>query len=204
MALSSYSDLASAIAGWLNRADLTARIPEFIALAEAEFNREMRTLEMESRATATLTSDAVAVPDDFLGLRSIQIDNTALDYITPSELFEDATTGTPIFYTVSDGQFFFRPAPSSGTVTIDYYAVIPELTSVDTSNWLLLKHPDLYLFATLLQAEFYGWNDTRLPLIKSRVEEIMDQITGAVSKERYGGRRLVAKSRVPQVRNIRA
>lgn len=205
MALSTYANLLTAVASWLNRADLTATIPDFIRLAEAEFNRRLRTIEMEARVTATLTSDAVAVPADFMGLRSISIANTALEYVPPSEIFEDISTGGyPTRYTVTDGQFFFRPAPSSGDVDIDYYASIPALTVSNTTNWLMTKHPDLYLFATLAQAEFYGWNDDRLGLVKGRVDELIDQINAATHRERHGGRRLTAKHRVTVFNQIRA
>lgn len=199
MALANYADLLAAVANWLNRTDLTARIPEFITLAEVEFNRSLRTIEMEARSTATLTGAAIAVPADFIGLRSISIANTRLDYITPGEAFEDEATGTPTRYTVSDGQFFFRPAPSSGTVTIDYYASIPALTASNTTNWLMTKHPDLYLFATCAQAEFYVVNDDRVAAWKARAEEIMAQIGMATNKERYGGRRLIMRPRVVSV-----
>jgi hypothetical protein len=205
MALSTYANLLTAVAGWLNRTDLTSNIPDFIALAEAEFNRRLRTIEMEARATATLTSDAVAVPTDFIGLRSIKIANTKLEYAPPSEIYDDETTGGyPTRYTVTDGQFVFRPAPTSGTVVIDYFATIPALTVSNTTNWLMTKHPDLYLFATCAQAEFYLVNDARVPAWKGRTEELIEQINSAVAKERYGGRRLVAQHRVPQARNILA
>jgi hypothetical protein len=196
VALANYSDLLAAVASWLNRTDLTAFIPDFIRLAETEFNRTLRTMEMESRSTATLTSDAVAVPTDFIGLRSIQIDDTRLDFITPAELFEDETTGYPTRYTVSDGQFFFRPAPSSGVVTIDYYASIPALTVSNTTNWLMTKHPDLYLFAVLAQAGFYIRDADMVADAKDRAEQLMGEIGVAVQKERYGGRRLVMRPRV--------
>jgi hypothetical protein len=203
MALANYTDLLAAVAGWLNRTDLTATIPDFIKLAENEFNRTLRTIEMEATAALTITSGAVAVPADFLGAKSLYIANTLLDYITPGEALEDDSTGVPRWYTIVDGQFVFRPSQST-TGTLYYYQSIPALTSGNTTNWLMTKHPDLYLFATLAQAEFYGWNDDRLPLVKSRTEEIMEQINKAATKERYGGRRLVTQSRVPQARNIRA
>lgn len=206
MALANYADLLSAVAAWLNRgSDLDSRIPDFIKLAESEFNRKLRTMEMEARSTATLTSDAVAVPSDFIGLRSIAIDDTALEYVPPNEIFDDDSTGGyPTRFTVTDGQFFFRPAPSSGTVNIDYYASIPALTSGATTNWLMTKHPDLYLFATCAQAEFYLVNDARVPLWKARTEELIEQINAATQKERYGGRRLTTRHRVPVFDQIRA
>ena len=41
MAISTFAELSTAAANWLDRSDLTDRIPEFIALAEARFNREI-------------------------------------------------------------------------------------------------------------------------------------------------------------------
>jgi hypothetical protein len=206
MALSNYSDLLSAVSGWLNRgSDLDTRIPDFIKLAEAEFNRKLRTLEMEITSTATLTGDAIAVPTDFLGLRSIKIDNTALEYVAPSEIYDNEATGSyPTRYTVTDGQFVFRPAPSSGSVEIAYYGALPALTVSNTTNWLMTRWPDLYLFAVCAQAEFYVWNDPRVPLWKARAEEIMEQINRQTFSERHGGRRLAAQHRVGQVSTIRA
>lgn len=203
MALTNYTELLAELANWLNRTDLTGQYPEMIALAEAEFNRRLRTIEMEATATAAVTAGVVALPTGFLGLRSIAWADTYLDFITPGEALEDDSTGTPRYYTIADGQFYFRPA-TDGTVTIAYYAAIPALTVSNTTNWLMTKHPDLYLFGVLAQAEFYGWNDSRAGLVKGRVDELIEQINSGVAKERYGARRLVTQSRVPQVRNIRA
>lgn len=206
MALANYSDLLSAVSGWLNRgSDLDSRIPDFIKLAEAEFNRTLRTIEMEATATSVLSSDSTAVPADFLGLRALSIDNTALEYVPPAEIFDDESTGGyPTRYTVSDGRFIFRPAPTSGTVEITYYQSIPALTSGNTTNWLMTRWPDLYLFATCAQAEFYLVNDARVPLWKARAEEIIEQINQQTLSERHGGRRLATRHRVPVFNQIRA
>jgi hypothetical protein len=42
MAITTYAELQAAAANWLVRGDLTARIPEFITLAEARLNRVLR------------------------------------------------------------------------------------------------------------------------------------------------------------------
>jgi hypothetical protein len=196
MALANYTDLLAAVANWLERGDLTARIPEFITLAEAEFNRRLRTSEMERTATATLTEDRVAVPTDFLGLRSFVLDGvvTRLDYVPPGDFFDIVGSGTPHIYTIADGMFQLRPSVTTGTCRIVYYQSIPPLTSGSPTNWLMTRWPDLYLFSTLMQAEFFGWHDDRLPLIKSRIEEIFAQIAENINMERYGGRRLMPRT----------
>lgn len=205
MALANYSDLLAAVASWLNRTDLTATIPDFIKLAETEFNRRLRTIEMEMRSSTALTTDSQALPADFLGLRSIKIDSTTLEYAPPADIFEDERTGGyPTRYTITDGAFFFRPAPTSGTVKLDYYGSIPALTSTNTTNWLMTKHPDLYLFATCAQAEWFVVNDDRVDAWKARTDELIEQINAATQKERYGGRRLRAQHNVPVFNQIRA
>lgn len=195
MALANYSDLLAAINGWLGRADMNTIAPDLIALAEAEFNRRMATVEMETRASLTLTTESVALPDGFNGIRAISMDETSFEQVTPQYLFDLSSTvaGSPYYFAITDGQIFFRPVPTSALLTIDYYADIPALSPTNTTNWLLTAHPDLYLMASLMQAEFYLWDDKRIPLIKSRVEEIFAQIEQDTAATRYGGRTLVQR-----------
>jgi len=54
-----------------------------------------------------------------------------------------------------------------------YRANLPGLSVSIQSNWLLARRPDLYLYGTLIHAEFYNWNDERLPLIKAAVDEAL-------------------------------
>ena len=51
MSITTYSELKTAVANWLNRDDLTSVIPDFIALTEADMDRKIRHWRMEKRAT---------------------------------------------------------------------------------------------------------------------------------------------------------
>ena len=53
MAIGTYAELQTAVANWLDRGDLTDRIQEFIDLAEARINRNLRLRLMETTATGT-------------------------------------------------------------------------------------------------------------------------------------------------------
>jgi hypothetical protein len=58
MALSSYSELKTSIANWLNRSDLTTEISEdFIVLTEADFNSKLRIRKMVAQTTITIDSE---------------------------------------------------------------------------------------------------------------------------------------------------
>ena len=66
MALSNYTELQASIADTLNRDDLTAVIPDFVRLAEAQLNRVVRHWRMEDRVIATVDSQYTALPTNFL------------------------------------------------------------------------------------------------------------------------------------------
>ena len=77
MALNTYSALRTSIADWLNRDDLTAVIPDFIALAEAQIERRIPIQKLVKRATATVDTAFFAVPSDFISAKSLILTSTS-------------------------------------------------------------------------------------------------------------------------------
>lgn len=183
MALATFSDLKSAAADWINRADLTAVIPTFVTLAEAKFNRELRLRDMLVRAEATTSNEFVAVPADFLENYSLELNmaqigpQQALGFIGPLEakvLKANKITGLVRFYTIIDGAFELLPAPTTDTdVILTYYQKIPALSDTATTNWLLTKSPDLYLYSTLLEAAPYLRDDDRMQMWGSARNQVL-------------------------------
>ena len=108
MAITTYAELQTAVSNWLDRTDLTARVPEFITIAEAEMNRRVRTLDMLTRNDAfTIDSQREDLPTDYLGTKSITLSRTPvvhLVYLTPDRLSQErqrfGSSGIPIYYTV--------------------------------------------------------------------------------------------------------
>lgn len=173
MAISNYTELKDAIADWLNRADLTARIPDFISMAEARFNRTIRTRDMLTRANATTNNEFVPIPVDWLETYKLELPPRAtntpepLMYVGPDEASRfkaSQMVGNPRYFTIIDGAFELIPAPVAGspvTLELTYYARITALSTANPQNWLLLKAPDLYLYASLLNAAPYLNDDDR-------------------------------------------
>lgn len=197
MAISTYAELQTAVANWLDRSDLTDRIPEFITLAEAEFNRRLRTIDMLERDTAfTIDSITETLPEDFLGVKDFYF-NDALTVIKLQELSPDrmsherqrwSSSAIPIYYAVIGGNFEFLPTPNDTyTGTLLYYKRIAALSNTNTTNWLLSAHPDLYLFGALREAEPYVHNDERVPLWHSRYESAMNQLMQQDARASRGG-----------------
>src|SRR5688500_1318788 len=107
MAISTYTELQTAVANWLDRTDIAARVPEFIALAEAQMNRRLRVRQMVTRAEAALGSEFVEAPSDMLepiqlALEMSESDVRLLQYLAPERLLAEKAggiaSGEPEFY----------------------------------------------------------------------------------------------------------
>jgi hypothetical protein len=177
MALANYSDLKASVANWLNRSDLAAAIPDFIALAEAQISRRLvmagPVRAMMGRSDAVVDGEFAAVPADFMGARSMQFaeDRTCvLEYCLPEQIgrkksMADSAMGRPRFFSVVGGEFQFFPAPGEGasyTAELTYWKRLPALSDANPSNWLLALHPDAYLYGALLQSAPYLKDDARI------------------------------------------
>jgi len=199
MAISTKAELQTAVANWLNRSDLTDRIPEFISLAESQLNRLLRTREMLVRSTASASGQYVSIPTDFLELMNIELTSTTppkrLVYIT-SDRSDDYReqqnnkTGTPSYYTIEGTSIQLLPTPSeSVTVQLNYYQDIPALSGLADSgdNWLLLAHPDIYLYGTLMQASPYIMDPQSAQQWDGLLARSMQELQLSDEKSRYAG-----------------
>ena len=206
MAITTYAELQTAAANWLDRTDLTARIPEFIELAEANFNRVIRQPDMVTKNDSfSIASRYTTLPTDTLEIVRIVVDLTpviVLEYLTPEEISERrivmTATGKPYYFTViggSSNQLEVVPSPDSTyTASIVYYTRIPALTDSATTNWLLDSHPDIYLFGTLVEAEPYLKNDERFPVWSGRLNKALGDLRLQGERELHSGSSLRMRS----------
>lgn len=181
MALDSFANLKTAVADWLNKTNLSgvdAKAAEFIVLAEAEMNRDLDTREMTAVATVTISGENMALPADFAGTRSFRINGTPalpLTYCQPEEFDGASGTGKPTRYTITD-RIVFDPVPDAEyEARHRYRRRLPALGTAMSSNWLLKKHPDLYLWCALKQAIVYFRDDDRAT-ISARYREAKDAV----------------------------
>lgn len=206
-AIASFSDLQSEIAAWLDRDDLTARIPTFILMAESYFNRELRTLDMESSYTFTASAEDTSLPDDFLALRDVYLvgpPDRPLKSMSPDALRIDygGNTGIPVAYALVSDSIRLAPVPAdTTTIRIDYYQSIENLSVATPSNWLLLNHPDAYLFTALFYAETFLENPTRAAGHMAIAQGVLDSLKRSSRLSKWGT--APTPTGVAQVRNAR-
>jgi hypothetical protein len=181
MAIGTYAQLQTAIGSWLGHDLFTSQIPDFIALFEAAANRRLRVRQQETSVTLTPSSGVATLPADYLAWRRVTWTGSPrgeLDYVTPSWLqaaYASAASGTPAVFTIEGSSLTVRPVDDTALELL-YYAKVPALSDVATTNWLLTAHPDLYLFGSMVEAELFGVNDERMPLWKARRDETFDEI----------------------------
>lgn len=190
-----YSGLVTSAGLWLNRTDLSAMIPDFILMVEERLNRILRVPEMEESATLTVTDGTAELPTDLREIRHVYWNGDVASEIVPvplSTIRRDyplaAYTNRPQVYAVRGQEIEVAPLPGiDGDLTLLYYEEIPPISSDNEINWLISKHPSIYLYGTLIQAEFFGWNDERLPIIKSAWDEAIDELMVQGVSKRHGG-----------------
>jgi hypothetical protein len=204
MALTTYNELKSSVADWLNRTDLTAVVPDFISLAEAQIERTLRTRQMIVRATASIDSEYSAVPADFLETKSIKLNTSP---VTPLQ-FEsvdalDSMKGTmylangkPLYFGIVGGQIRVLPVPDSTyTAELTYYAKLSKLSSTNATNWLLTQAPDVYLYGALMQAAPYLKDDDRITIWATMYTRGLEELQVADDRGATSGGSILMRSR---------
>jgi hypothetical protein len=203
MALATYTDLQASIANWAHRSDLTAVIPDFVTLAEARISRDLRLRKQIAMTTATTTAgvQAVALPADWLEFENISAQGSPERQLTyvPIEHLDSrfpsgGYSGMPVFYTIEGDSLLLGPIPDTVyTLNIVYYARFPSLLTTAT-NWLMTNHPNIYLFATLIETMFFSQNTEQLQLFTQRYEAELTQLQNVDDRSTHSGSSLRVKT----------
>jgi hypothetical protein len=181
MGLSSYTDLKTALSSHLDRSDLTSYLDDFIDIAESMHQRDIRIREMIVRDNITIDSRQETVPSavlEVISLRLLTTPVTVLEYVNMHEMnrLRQEVTGKPTRYTIHE-EFEFDVTPAETyTGEIIYYGSVTALSGSTSSNAILSKAPDLYLYAALMAAAPFLGADERIQtwgtLYKSGVEAL--------------------------------
>lgn len=160
MSITTNAELIAALDGangYLHRTDLTAKIPDFIRLAESTINRKLKLLlqEAETALTATIGSRLMAVPTRFgtpLNLWCTTYEpRSELIYLNAGDLRVTTTNGESTYYTV-DGAYIAteHPADAAYTYTLRYLTKFDIATT--STNTVLTNYPDVYLYGALVES----------------------------------------------------
>ncbi len=214
MPFDSYAGLQAEIGDYLARTDLTAKIPTFISLAEAKFNRNLFVRQMEQRATALVyplsaEPEYISLPLDFQSMRRVRLSSVSgkprLDFRSGVQIDEYRQNtadvgGQPQFFTIFGDEIELCPTPQdSYTIEMIYRKNIPSLSDSNTTNWLLALAPDAYLYGALLESAPYIKDDDRIGVWAAGLTSVVDGLNnlGTVSTFNAGPLEMRSSGRTP-------
>ena len=183
MAITTYAELVTALdgtSGYLHRTDLTAKIPDFIRLAESKINRKLRILlqEAETTLTATIGSRLMAVPTRFgtpiaLWLETYQPREEML-YVNPELLPVTQSSSASDYYTV-DGAYIAteNPADIAYTYTLRYLTTFDLATT--STNTVLTDYPDVYIYGALMESVSWTQDFDKLGVWQSKFDQAIKE-----------------------------
>ena len=187
-----YTQLVAAIGDLLHRSDLSSAIPNFIMLAEARLNRDLRVRHMEIVLPATaVANNVLTLPAGVVDVKSLWVpgkESAPLDPSSYDAVLAGGLSGVPTMYcrTGADGVFVNGGGDLQGIV----YERIPALGDSNLSNWLIADHPDVYLYGSLIQAAIYTKDDATA--YEAQYTSTLNDVTG-VSKRITGRMRIRAR-----------
>ena len=189
--ITTYTELQSAVADWLNRTDLTTNIQNWIQLTEAEIDRRVKW--STSAASISIATETTPWPSDMAQPRSIRlVTSTGTDYpltVCTSEQLADhraaygTTTGRPMFVCYErTGLIQVSPTPDTGyTAEITYYVGLKaggaNLASAPGGiNYFITSFPDVYLYGCLTHAERFLEHEDAAQRWEAKFNEGVTQI----------------------------
>ena len=195
MTITNFGTLKTAIADTLNRDDMTSVIPQFVSLAQAQFNRKIRSHRQITRGSLTIDGQFEALPADWLETIRITMDanpirvltQISMDDLTRYRTAIDNTTDAPVYFSHNGTDIELFPTPSTSyTGEITYYAKITALSADGDTNWLLTNNPDVYLYGSLVHTAPYLKDDARITVWAALLAQAMDQIEDETAAARFG------------------
>jgi len=193
MAITTYSNLKTTIASYLNREDLTAYLGDFITLAESRLNRELRVREMVEINTSTNTvagTQSYDLPTGYLeALTVIYQSNpfTTLRFMANSDFYNNynssQSSGIPTYFTIVGTKILLGMQPDSAqTLQINHYKKVSALSDSNATNDILTNYPELYLYGALAESSPFLMQDERLQIWAGLYKEALKNANESSSK----------------------
>jgi len=150
MAFADFLDLRTAVIEHVARPDIADVMPRLTQLAETDFNRCFRLRDQITTTTITPVDGLAPLPADYLEMIGV-FDANRCEYIQQPL---QPVRAENEYYSI-DGANIVIPGVQS-ELTVQYYAQLPTISlNMTDTNWLLQKHPDVYLYGVGLEAAKY-------------------------------------------------
>jgi hypothetical protein len=193
--ITSYATLKTTVDSWLNRSDLTSVSETFIQLAESKLRRDPRARKLQTR-TFSVSADDASLPSDFDSLQSLYHDGSTYYgpiVTTGPEVLgrikgDRSASGVPTHAAIVGAAMRFAPVPDTTyNLKMTYWVLLTALSDDAPTNWLLEEHPDVYLYATLLESAPYLKDDPRVATWETQLEKRLEDMHQQTHRQQFSG-----------------
>lgn len=213
MSIVNYSTLQDAIANFLKRDELTARIPEMIVLAEGLIavggvfasNKKAKGLRCDDnfcRITASVSTEYFDKPANFLQMSNFQLNTDPvqrLTYLTPEAMdiwHPESTVSRPKHYSFYGNEIQLKPVPDTTyTAEMAYWYRLAKLADDGDTNDVLINFPGVYLYASLISAESFIGNDKRITNWQNQYVTLINSVNTSSHESDFYGTKIQSKPR---------
>ncbi len=191
----SYSDRGTDV-------ELSSRIDDFLRIVESRVDRVIKVQKMAIRTLLTTVKgqEYYGLPEDFAGLRDIEIRDpdvdgvssscrTTLAYMSPEQMnVHSSIKGDKNeFYTIIANQLQINPTQDGKILELVYYRKLVNLSPAEQINWLSNDNPDVYIFGLMVEISAFVKNAGATELWNGRFKEALGEIDVDDSLSRWSG-----------------
>lgn len=182
---------------------MTARVPDFIALAEARMNDALilKDMEVEENLSSAIGANYVALPTGYVSPKKLWIiidgERKEMWPVAVTALEYDTDNTIPSKWAV-DGANLRFDVPADKVYSMPFrFVKKSNLSDSVTTNPLLLRRPDLYLAGTMVELARYTRDQDLFGVWEPRFIAAMASVKAADSRNKsvaplrteFGGRR---------------
>ncbi len=199
MAISNFGELKAAIPSWVDRSDLSAVMADFVALAEADIRTDLRCPAMEQYTSGTLTGATLAWPTRFLEARALTVAGRNY-YFQPPEVFaaaSDAGSTQRLFTSIGE-TFYVLGGTNGAAYTLIYYQAFAPFSADSDTNWLIVNHPNVYLWASCRQVGIYLSDDAMVSKFSALYQDALGRVASRQKQAAYSGSPLAIRTAISE------
>ena len=172
--MASLAQLTADVQGWLNRRDVAALIPGWIAMAETDMKQMLRVRAMVTNATQQIDAPLISLPANFASMAALRHLTTGklltLEDDWTGPLYGDGTCPVTSYRLVGDCVEFlphpFVPDPPQlswipESVRMTWFRAPQPLQAATDTNPVLEQHYAIYLFGVCKYGAMFELDDAR-------------------------------------------
>ena len=185
-AFADFLDLQTAVVEHVRNPAIADVFPRLVKLAEVTFNRRLRCREQITTAPITIAGGVAALPVDFAAMVGV-FNGAGVEYIAqPVQALQ--TVQSRGYYALAGTSI---RAAADEALSLVYYAKVPTITAnLTDTNWLLEKHPGLYLYGVGMEAAKYLQNVETAQATAGLLDMEFDAANEQDAQERYARARV--------------